>query len=1298
MAEDFRLLLGAQFNSASVKQALDAIPQSAKTIQVEVKGNNTFLKSTTEEGNKLTTSLTRVNTKTGETTQMFERTKVSADKMSTSIATASKHTSTLGDRFLDITKKVIAFGAVTSIISGFTKLMYEAVQVVQEFDKAITEFSKVSSISGEELSDYTSKLGELGEQVARTTTEMIEASTEFVKGGYTEEQSAQLAKIASLYQNIADSEVSAGDSASYIISQMKAFNITATDAINIIDKTNQIANLFAVSSTDISTALTKSSSALATYGNTIDESISLVTAGSEVMTNQASKVSKGLRSIGANIVKLQSESKTFDITVKGVTKTIDLFNESGEALSTFDVLKEIAKDWDNMSQAEQSSLALSQAGKTQIDVYTSVLGNFDTALKANEESLNSNGSAMAENAKYMESLEAKTSKFKQQFSELVLGEGGLQAFLKNLVDVGTGVLEFANSDIGQLILQTGLLVGGITLASTALSTLGKSTIVTKALIDAMLVSSLGLKDGIALLTTTMMANPLFLGTVGIGGALLFLKVADELYVSTDELTTKTKELISATSELKNEYDTLANQTNLTESEQNRLNLLNAQIEANKILIQQEYEKASASKDYDESSGATFEGGTKHAKVDTTTYSGAIVLDTETASIGQTIDAYNALNSTKAKTLEEDIKISEKKAEFIDLLSKEGLSLLELQENGVKLTKSDNERLQSILAITGAIETNSVSNKEMIYEDDELLDATENLISTTEELEKAYSALSSSTSDIVSSISELNSALTEQEEDGSLSIDTQLKLIESGYELALSYDEQTGSATLNKDAMIELTESKIRDQIASLKILQTDIQSKLKEDGLVALESAQGFLTLAKAKQESTLDYIGRTGGLTKNSDVEQYNKTEAQIKALEYSLKGLGTTFSGTTSATKSNTDALKEQQDVLEDTKDKYETVIDTILDKYDEEIDKIEELKDAELSRIDDTIDALNAQRDAEEKYWDDKIDALNAQNDAINDQIELQKLQEARALAYSNKVLIMNNQGQFEYGQDESAITSTEEAIDAFTLAQQQEQALALLEQQKNQALASLDAQISAWETYKENLSANFDAQIEAQELLKQNFEDLTTSYEDNQNNLLVQELAGIDLEQANWQSRLENLANFVNEYNKLQAQIGTATTNAKASTSSSSSGTTATTATTTAKKASKYVSTLDRTSGASNAYASGVASVGSNQMAIVGENPELVIGSKANGQLMNLAEGTGVVNNGSLKTFAGLVNSIGKYSGLNGSTGGVLNNSSSNTINNNGMTINGDITVVANNPTEFEGYFKSYNSNMLQESYA
>ena len=69
---------------------------------------------------------------------------------------------------------------------------------------------------------------------------MTEAATEFKKGGYSDEDAATLAKTASLYQNIADEELSAADAAAVLISQMKAFDIQAQDSTHIIDAINEV--------------------------------------------------------------------------------------------------------------------------------------------------------------------------------------------------------------------------------------------------------------------------------------------------------------------------------------------------------------------------------------------------------------------------------------------------------------------------------------------------------------------------------------------------------------------------------------------------------------------------------------------------------------------------------------------------------------------------------------------------------------------------------------------------------------------------------------------------------------------------------------------------------------------------------------------------------------------------------------------------------------------------------------------------------------------------------------------------
>ena len=94
----------------------------------------------------------------------------------------------------------------------------------------------------------------------------------------------------------------------------------------------------------------------------MNESIAMITAGSEIMTGQASTVAKGLQTIGINIQKIAQKSKTLEYTVNGATTSVNLFNEAGEQLSTYDVLKEISADWQKMNASEQGALASALAG------------------------------------------------------------------------------------------------------------------------------------------------------------------------------------------------------------------------------------------------------------------------------------------------------------------------------------------------------------------------------------------------------------------------------------------------------------------------------------------------------------------------------------------------------------------------------------------------------------------------------------------------------------------------------------------------------------------------------------------------------------------------------------------------------------------------------------------------------------------------------------------------------------------------------------------------------------------------
>lgn len=69
---------------------------------------------------------------------------------------------------------------------------------------------------------------------------------------------------------------------------MQAFEIEASNAINIVDMFNEVGNNFAISSAGIGEAMQRSAAAMASANNTIEETIALITAANTIVQNPES--------------------------------------------------------------------------------------------------------------------------------------------------------------------------------------------------------------------------------------------------------------------------------------------------------------------------------------------------------------------------------------------------------------------------------------------------------------------------------------------------------------------------------------------------------------------------------------------------------------------------------------------------------------------------------------------------------------------------------------------------------------------------------------------------------------------------------------------------------------------------------------------------------------------------------------------------------------------------------------------------------------------------------------------------
>lgn len=434
-----------------------------------------------KEANRTAAGVRRLNTAidtTGKNVKKIEGKKLAGTYTSVSKGAkqATSNVKTFGATTLDVTKKVVQFGAVTAAIRGVTTGMGAMVKNVFDLDSALVEFKKVSDLSGKGLEKFTDQAYEAGKATAKTGVEMIDAATQFRKMGYGDQTSLDLAKYATMFQNVADAEISAGDAAKFINSQMKAygeeFSKYATKgeaAAKVIDSVNEVANKNAVGTNDLQLALTKTSAAMSMFGNSYDQTIGIMTAGTEIMVGMPSQVARGWRTISANVLKAAQDNERY-VAANGKVD-ISMRKSNGEMKNTYEIMKSlyegqegVSKGWKELSKEEQGLIATELAGKQNMEKFSAVMSNFGTAIKATTEAQKSHGSAAKENAKYLDSLEGRLQALKSawsRFANATLKSDTVKVALEGL----TKALNFMASDAGQaLIKATAGIVGFVGVA------------------------------------------------------------------------------------------------------------------------------------------------------------------------------------------------------------------------------------------------------------------------------------------------------------------------------------------------------------------------------------------------------------------------------------------------------------------------------------------------------------------------------------------------------------------------------------------------------------------------------------------------------------------------------------------------------------------------------------------------------------------------------------------------------------------------------------------------------------------
>lgn len=676
-------------------------------LQQNAQATNTILKNFGgaehhKKADALTSSLQKLNIVENTTQQEMQETINKAKLLSNQLQNVSKeakatgnNSMTMGNMIGTAFEKFSIWMGVTSLYFGVIQAIRQAAKEVIELNTAVTELNKVLETSKGQLADYTEQSFVLGDKLNRTGKDVLLATAEFARAGYNLQESNKLAEQALLLTNIADGLQDTAEASGYLIAVLKGYNLTASDTVHIVDLLNEVSNNYAVNTVKLAEGLQRASGTLSQTGTSVEELTGILTGGYEVLRNME-KVSTGLITISSRLRGISETGEEIDGLMPKLQKAfkeyagIDIQTVNGEMRSTYDILQDLSKVWSTLNDEQRGKIGELASGIRQAPVLNAILLNWKNVEGAAKTALDSTGSAIAENEKFMASLEGKINDLNSALSKLAYDTINSDLF-GSLIDLGTLFVKLADK-IGIVTIALGSLWGVLSLSS-------KFTFLIP-IIDglAMATGRWAISMGFASTTAGVLAAAISTLTpvaivVAIYGA---IKAIDHFTTSLSEQREIVQTLTSDLQNLQSEYDKLASNNNRTKQEEKHLAILQAQLKAKQDLLTIET-KELTNREYllnsDDPSDITNFAKTKN------TYE----IKNNISDLQKYNDELLKLNATADGAYEKEQKLNKSIAESTDFLSDKYKNI----QNSIKILEEANEQeseeYETLISLSNAIE-------------------------------------------------------------------------------------------------------------------------------------------------------------------------------------------------------------------------------------------------------------------------------------------------------------------------------------------------------------------------------------------------------------------------------------------------------------------------------------------------------------------------------------------------------------------------------------------------------------------
>ena len=265
-------------------------------------------------------------------------------------------------------------GVIGSMSFAITKAKDLYTSILQ-IDTAMTSLQKVTDGTDSTYKVFFNDAINMAEKLHGKISDVIDATAEWAKLGYSIPDATKLAELNLLYKNVGDVDVATGTKD--MVSVMKAYKIEANNMITVLDKYNDVSNKFSISMAGIGEGMRRSASAMKLAGNDINDTLGLLVAGNNVIQDPAVVgtflKTASMRIRGANGIptKLRNELEADGFDMDGLLDSatqvqaklskltngqVNIMLNPNTFKKTYDILSDISNVWDKITDRNKAEI------------------------------------------------------------------------------------------------------------------------------------------------------------------------------------------------------------------------------------------------------------------------------------------------------------------------------------------------------------------------------------------------------------------------------------------------------------------------------------------------------------------------------------------------------------------------------------------------------------------------------------------------------------------------------------------------------------------------------------------------------------------------------------------------------------------------------------------------------------------------------------------------------------------------------------------------------------------------------